>query len=88
MTGPASIGDSVVAGAAPCFELNTQYSGELLKTIIEINDAKDCQELCHKHEACQFWTYQTNSQICHLKEVKGAKSSQEDMISGPKVCGK
>ena len=50
--------------------------------------SKECQDLCHKHPECQFWTHQTNLQICHLKKVKGAKTSREDMTSGLKVCGK
>ncbi len=82
------ITDNLEAGAAPCFVKNTQYGGELIKKIIDIKDAKDCQQLCHRHEDCQFWTHQTNSQICHLKKVKGAKTSEQDMTSGPKVCGK
>ena len=53
-----------------------------------IKEAKDCQELCHKHEDCQFWTHQTNLQICFLKKAKGDKRKLQDFTSGPKVCGK
>ena len=79
---------AVKAGSASCFENNTQYGGELIKKITDIKDAKDCQEHCHKLEDCQFWTHDTNLQHCHLKRAKGAKTSKQEMISGPKVCGK
>ena len=71
-----------------CFEINTEFSGILIKQIDNTKDAMYCQEECYKLESCKFWTFQIDSHICQLKKAMVAKSSQQDMISGPKLCSK
>ena len=81
------------AGSASCFEKNTQYGGELIKKSIDIQDAKYCQELCHKHEDCFFWTYfdpaykgDEGANMCYLRAKKGTVKSIEHATSGAKKC--
>ena len=71
-----------------CFLHGTDYWGNDIKKINNIGDAQACQIECQKEIQCTYFSYNTASRVCYLKNGANAKSGpdQAKMISGRRNC--
>ena len=71
-----------------CFEFDTGYTGNTIKTHNNVKSRMECRALCQTNDDCKAWTFgETNFiGVCHLKSSDAGRQSLGGLISGPKVC--
>ena len=72
---------------AGCYEKNFDYHGNDLNWWPKhTKTALECQGLCKKTSACQFFTFVPNKNNCWLKKSSKGRTAKTNLISGPKEC--
>ena len=76
-----------------CIEYNIDYAGNDITdgTIANIDNFKDCQNLCFLRPDCNFWSWNppsfaSNRLLCQMKSSDSGRSVPSGKISGPKSC--
>ena len=56
--------------------------------ISNINDWKDCMEICQTETGCFWWTWKKEENRCHLHQDKGKcyEGHEDRRVSGPPFC--
>ena len=48
----------------------------------------ECHELCQNTSGCDYFSFQSTTSLCSLKNAKSREHPQQSYISGNKYCGK
>ena len=72
-----------------CFEDNTAYIGNNIKTQTDCPSRSTCQKSCANNYQCKFWSFEEkqNSGICYMKTRRGGVThGMNNYVSGSKNC--
>ena len=71
-----------------CYEMGIKF--EIPESGNTTNIAQNCQALCNKKEGCLFFSWDSQSKNCYVTDSSEHpnESSNDNFISGPKLCGK
>ena len=71
-----------------CFEFDTDYTGNTIKTHEDVQSRMECQALCQTNDNCKAWTLGETAYVgnCILKSSDAGRQSHSEITSGPKYC--
>ena len=73
--------------AAPCFETEKRYIGNIIDEIKHVYDAAKCQQLCQEHSQCKFWTLKIGYKCWRQTEnAPTVVGTCEFCVRGPRFC--
>ena len=68
----------------PCFKRDRDLWGQdLVEPLEAVTSNQECYAICHLTVGCQFFTYDANAMICHLRTGPVVETTKIDFISRP-----